>query len=88
MRRLARSVFGMATSVAATVAGVLFALPAFGQDTSSVSITSEQTTTTTSTSTELISDWRVWALVGAVVLVIIIIAATRRGDGDKTTVVK
>jgi type II secretory pathway component PulF len=88
MRRLARSVLGWSTWALATGTSAMFALPAFAQDSSSVSITSEQTSTTTSTSTELISDWRVWALVGAVILVIIIIAATRRGDGDKTTVVK
>jgi hypothetical protein len=44
---------------------------------------------TTSTSSEFVSDWRLWALVGAVVLIILIIALTRRGSGgDTTTIVK
>ncbi len=50
---------------------------------------SASSTTTTSTTTEWASDWRLWALVGVVLLVIIVIAATRgSGRGDRTTVVK
>jgi NADH:ubiquinone oxidoreductase subunit 6 (subunit J) len=48
------------------------------------------TTTTTTVASSLTSDWRFWALLGAVLLVILIIAMSRgRGNsGDRTTVVK
>jgi hypothetical protein len=47
------------------------------------------TTTSTTTSSEWISDWRLWAVVGAVLVVILVIALTRgRGDADRTTIVK
>ena len=48
---------------------------------------SSSTTTTTTETTSFVSDWRFWALLGAVVLVILIIALSR-GRGDRTTVVK
>jgi hypothetical protein len=50
------------------------------------SASSSTTTTTTDTAT-FVSDWRFWALLGAVLLVILIIAMSR-GRGDRTTVVK
>lgn len=62
-------------------------LPAFAQDTASESQTT--TTTTTQTSSEWISDWRLWAVVGALLVVILVIALTRgRGDAERTTIVK
>jgi len=68
-------------------ASLLLVPPAFAQDSSSVS--TSHTSVTTSTSSEFVSDWRLWALVGAVVLIILIIALTRRGSGgDTTTIVK
>ncbi|HYJ33627.1 MAG TPA: hypothetical protein VE326_10450 [Candidatus Binatia bacterium] len=68
-------------------ATLLFVPPALGQDSTSVS--TSHTSMTTSTSSEFVSDWRLWALVGAVVLIILIIALTRRGSGgDTTTIVK
>ncbi len=53
----------------------------------SATTSSRSTTTTTWTSEEFISDWRLWAVVGAVLLVILVIALTR-GRGDNTTIVK
>ena len=55
----------------------------------SSSHSSSATTTTTSQTTDFVSDWRFWALLGAVLLVILIIALSRGRDrGDRTTVVK
>jgi len=52
--------------------------------------TSASTTTTTTTTSEWITDWRLWAVVGAVLVVILILALTRgRGEGgSSTTIVK
>lgn len=50
---------------------------------------SATTTTTTTTSSEWITDWRLWAIVGAVLVVILILALTRgRSEGGSTTIVK
>jgi len=51
---------------------------------------SASTTTTTTTTSEWITDWRLWAVVGAVLVVILILALTRgRGEGgSSTTIVK
>lgn len=50
---------------------------------------SATTTTTETTSTSgWTSDWRIWALIGVVVLVVLIIALTRGRGGSSTTVVK
>ena len=59
-------------------------------DSSSSSHTAQTTTTTTTETTSFVSDWRFWALLGAVLLVVLIIAMSRgRGNGgDRTTVVK
>ncbi len=48
------------------------------------------TTTTTTVASSLTSDWRFWALLGGVLLVILIIAMSRgrSNSGDHTTVVK
>jgi type II secretory pathway component PulF len=65
----------------------LCAVPALAQD--GGTSTQGSVTTTTTTSTESwVSDWRVWALVGAVVLVILVIALTRGRGESNTTVVK
>ena len=58
-------------------------------DSSSASSHSSQTTTTTTMTAPFISDWRLWAGVGALLLVILIIAVSRgKGSGDTTTVIK
>jgi hypothetical protein len=63
----------------------LCAIPAWAQDGGTdVSVTTTETTTSTSWT----SDWRIWALVGAVVLVILVIALSRGRGGSNTTVVK
>jgi len=65
----------------------LCAAPAWAQDQgggTDVSVSTSETTTTTSWT----SDWRIWALVGAVVLVILVIALSRGRGGSNTTVVK
>src|SRR5882724_13060519 len=50
------------------------------------------TTTTTTETADFVSDWRFWALLGAVLLVILIIAMSRGRSGpdrvDHTTVVR
>lgn len=46
------------------------------------------TTTETTTAAPWTSDWRIWALVGVVVLVVLVIALTRGRGGSNTTVVK
>lgn len=62
------------------------AVTALAQDTTTEGTV---TTTTTETTTEWISDWRLWAVVGALLVIILIIALTRgRGDTERTTVVK
>jgi len=58
----------------------------------SASHSSASTTTTTTETTDFVSDWRFWALLGAVLLVILIIAMSRGRSGpdrvDHTTVVR
>lgn len=57
--------------------------------TSSGSHSASSTTTTTMETTDFVSDWRFWALLGAVLLVVLIIAMSRGRDrADHTTVVK
>ena len=56
--------------------------------TSSTSSHSSESTTTTVT-TSFISDWRLWAAVGALLLVILIIAVSRgKGSEERTTIIK
>lgn len=59
-------------------------------DSASTSASHSATTTTTTTETSnFASDWRFWALLGAVLVVILIIVMSRgRGDRNSTTVVK
>lgn len=60
-----------------------------GTGTSQGGTSAGTTTTTTTTSSEWITDWRLWAVVGAVLVVILILALTRgRGEGGSTTIVK
>jgi len=58
----------------------------------SASHSAASTTTTTTETTDFVSDWRFWALLGAVLLVILIIAMSRGRSGpdrvDHTTVVR
>jgi hypothetical protein len=51
---------------------------------------STATSTTTTVTANFVSDWRFWALLGAVVLVILIIAMSRGRSApvDRTTIVK
>lgn len=88
MKRFGLTLYRHIASGLMTAWVALLALPAFGQDSSSISTSESQTSVTTSTSSEFVTDWRLWALVGAVVLIILIIALTRRGGGDTTTIVK
>lgn len=70
---------------------VVVALPtlAWAQDSATTSTSSQTSTSTVTETTDFVSDWRFWALLGAVLLVILIIALSRgKGDGDRTTVVK
>jgi len=89
MRRFGLKLKALFTAVTFGALGLLSAIPGFAQPDSAVTQTSGGTsaTTTTTTTTDWISDWRLWAVVGAVVLVILVIALTR-GKGDTTTVVK
>jgi apolipoprotein N-acyltransferase len=66
----------------------VLAASALAQDNTSTN-GSATTTTTTTTTSEWITDWRVWAIVGAVLVIILVIALTRgRGEGGSTTIVK
>lgn len=63
------------------------AATAFAQDTTTES--GSVTTTTTETTSEWITDWRLWAVVGALLVIILVVALTRGGrDADRTTIVK
>lgn len=65
----------------------IFALPAVAQDNTG-STSGTTTTTETTTSSSFISDYGIWLLVGAVVVIALIIALTRGRGGSNTTVVK
>ena len=88
MKRFSLTLYSRISLGLMTAAATLFALPAFGQDSTSVSTSQTSTSVTTSSSSEFVTDWRLWALVGAVVLIFLSIALTRRGGGDTTTIVK
>jgi multisubunit Na+/H+ antiporter MnhB subunit len=64
----------------------LCAVPAWAQEGggTDVNVTTQETTSTET----WVSDWRIWALVGAVVLVILVIALSRGRGESSTTVVK
>ena len=67
----------------------VLAASALAQDNTTSSGTAGTTTTTTTTTSEWITDWRLWAIVGAVLVIILIIALSRgRGEGGSTTIVK
>jgi len=62
---------------------------AWSQDSTGSASSHTSTTTTTTTTAPFVSDWRLWAAVGALLLVILIIAVSRgKGSGDTTTVIK
>jgi len=90
MRPIRLKLQALHTMLLAGLFGVWNATQALAQDSSLTTQSSggsSSTTTTTTTTTDWISDWRLWAVVGAIVLVILIIALTR-GKGDSTTIVK
>lgn len=92
MKRCALTIHRFGHSLWAALLMALVAGPAFAQQQggggggggSDVSVTTTETTTAASWT----SDWRIWALVGVVVLVILVIALTRGRGGSSTTVVK
>ena len=75
---------GLMVSLLALAAVPAWAQQGGGGGGSDVSVTTTETTTAASWT----SDWRIWALVGVVVLVILVIALTRGRGGSSTTVVK
>ncbi len=94
MNQMGLAVRGLCKHSLALAFFVAVSLPALAWaqiDSASTSAShSSATTTTTTETTDFVSDWRFWALLGAVLLVILIIAMSRgRGDRvDRTTVVK
>jgi hypothetical protein len=88
IRRLMKR--GLALGFFLAVAMPALAWAQIDSATTSAGHSSSSTTTTTTETTDFVSDWRFWALLGAVLLVILIIAMSRgRGDHvDRTTVVK
>jgi len=70
--------------IALLALGAVSAWAQTGDGGTDVSVTTKETTSTAAWT----SDWRIWALVGAVVLVILVIAMTRGRDSNTTTVVK
>jgi len=92
MKSLRLALQALYTTILAGVFGLFSAVQCLAQDSASTSHSSggvtSSTTTTTTTTADWVSDWRLWAVVGAIVLVILVIALTRgRGDGS-TTIVK
>ena len=85
IRRLCEHSLALAFFVAVALPSLAWAQ--IDSSSTSASHSSSATTTTTTETTSFVSDWRFWALLGAVVLVILIIALSR-GRGDRTTVVK
>ena len=92
MNQMGLAVRGLCKHSLALAFFVAVSLPAlaWAQIDSASTSTSHSSATTTTTTTDFVSDWRFWALLGAVLLVILIIAMSRgRGDRvDRTTVVK
>ncbi len=87
IRRLSRH--GLALAFFMVVALPALAWAQVDSTTTSSGSHSATTTTTTTETISFVSDWRFWALLGAVVLVILIIAMSRGRDrGDRTTIVK
>ena len=61
---------------------------AWAQDSTGTASSHSSQTTTTTTTTSVIADWRLWVAVGAVLLVIVIIALSRGRGESNTTIVK
>ncbi|HLQ66548.1 MAG TPA: hypothetical protein VK123_04860 [Candidatus Limnocylindrales bacterium] len=83
MKRFGLATHRMARTALALVLLAFGAIPAWAQ-TGDVSVTTHETTSTSTWT----SDWRIWALGGAVVLLILILALSRGRGGSNTTVVK
>ena len=90
IRRLSQQSLALAFFV--TVALPRLAWAQIDSASTSASHSSNTVTTTTTETTDFVSDWRFWALLGAVLLVILIIAMSRGRSGpdrvDHTTVVR
>jgi hypothetical protein len=91
IRRLSQQSLALAFFVAVALPRLAWAQIDSASTSSSASHASSTTTTVTET-TDFVSDWRFWALLGAVLLVILIIAMSRGRSGpdrvDHTTVVR
>ena len=89
IRRLSQQSLALAFFVAVALPRLAWAQ--IDSASSSASHSATSTTTTTTETADFVSDWRFWALLGAVLLVILIFAMSRgRGSDrvDHTTVVK
>jgi Trk-type K+ transport system membrane component len=90
IRRLSHQSLALAFFVAVALPRLAWAQ--IDSATTSASHSSASTTTTTTETADFVSDWRFWALLGAVLLVILIIAMSRGRSGpdrvDHTTVVR
>lgn len=92
MKRCALAVHRLGHSLWMALLLALVGVPAWAQQggggggNGDVSVST--TTTETTSAASWTSDWRIWALVGVVVLVILVIALTRGRGGSSTTVVK
>ena len=90
IRRLSHQSLALAFFVAVALPRLAWAQ--IDSATTSASHSASSTTTTTTESVDFVSDWRFWALLGAVLLVILIIAMSRGRSGpdrvDHTTVVR
>lgn len=93
IRRLSHQSLALAFFVAVALPRLAWAQIDSATTSASHSATSATSTTTTTTEpADFVSDWRFWALIGAVLLVILIIAMSRGRSGpdrvDHTTVVR
>jgi hypothetical protein len=90
IRRLSHQSLALAFFVAVALPRLAWAQ--IDSATTSASHSATSSTTTTTESVDFVSDWRFWALLGAVLLVILIIAMSRGRSGpdrvDHTTVVR
>ena len=90
IRRLSHQSLALAFFVAVALPRLAWAQ--IDSATTSASHSASSTTTTTTESVDFVSDWRFWALLGAVLLVILIIAMSRGRSGpdrvDHTTIVR
>ena len=92
IRRLSHQGLALAFFVAVALPRLAWAQIDSATTSSGASHSATSTTTTTTETTDFVSDWRFWALLGAVLLVILIIAMSRGKSGpdrvDHTTVVR